>query len=227
MTFAFILSGIFICWAMYFYFSYSFAESEEHYARAYFIKQVCDLNPEAKISQDEIIAKEFHKDFMSILNGSENCEPKTHELTDLETEKKSKFIRILYRVAIADDGIKDDEWDLIDNIADNIGIPAHVKLHIQKYYEPVRRGAAYEKQKEQEQKSTPFSHKSMVQSALDTLGVSSDATIEEIEKTYRQLALLYHPDLPKNAHRKEECEEKMKAINIAYEEILNMMKTNS
>ncbi|MBF0343821.1 MAG: molecular chaperone DnaJ [Nitrospirae bacterium] len=47
----------------------------------------------------------------------------------------------------------------------------------------------------------------------ETLGVSRNATPEEIKKAYRQLALKYHPD--RNAGEKE-SEEKFKEINEAY-----------
>ncbi|MBW2085044.1 MAG: J domain-containing protein, partial [Deltaproteobacteria bacterium] len=46
-----------------------------------------------------------------------------------------------------------------------------------------------------------------------TLGVSRQATPEEIKKTYRRLAIKYHPD--KNKDNKE-AEEKFKGINEAY-----------
>jgi len=48
----------------------------------------------------------------------------------------------------------------------------------------------------------------------ETLGVNKNASIEEIKKAYRQLALKYHPD--RNASNKE-AEEKFKEINEAYQ----------
>lgn len=47
----------------------------------------------------------------------------------------------------------------------------------------------------------------------EILGVSRNATVEEIKKAYRSLALKYHPDVAEN---KEEAEAKMKEINEAY-----------
>ncbi|MDA8168705.1 MAG: molecular chaperone DnaJ [Nitrospiraceae bacterium] len=47
----------------------------------------------------------------------------------------------------------------------------------------------------------------------ETLGVSKDATQEEIKKAYRQLALKFHPD---RNHGNKEAEEKFKEINEAY-----------
>ena len=46
-----------------------------------------------------------------------------------------------------------------------------------------------------------------------TLGVSPDATEDEIRKAYKKLAIKWHPDKNQN---KEEAEEKFKAISEAY-----------
>jgi DnaJ-class molecular chaperone len=51
-----------------------------------------------------------------------------------------------------------------------------------------------------------------------TLGVSEDATVEEIKKTYRKLAFQYHPD------RNPGNEEMMKEINEAYAVLSDIRK---
>ena len=53
----------------------------------------------------------------------------------------------------------------------------------------------------------------MSKSLYDTLGVSQDASPEEIKKSYRRLARKYHPDINKDA----QAEDKFKEINAAYE----------
>lgn len=52
----------------------------------------------------------------------------------------------------------------------------------------------------------------------EVLGVSRNATEDEIKSAYRKLAKKYHPDL--NPGDKE-CEQKMNEINAAYEQIKN------
>ena len=52
-----------------------------------------------------------------------------------------------------------------------------------------------------------------------TLGVSRDATDEEIKKAYRELAKKYHPDNYRESQLADLAAEKMKAINEAYDTI--------
>lgn len=55
--------------------------------------------------------------------------------------------------------------------------------------------------------------RALSKSLYDTLGISPNASADEIKKAYRKLARKYHPDICKEP----ECEEKFKEINAAYE----------
>ena len=56
----------------------------------------------------------------------------------------------------------------------------------------------------------------MPENYYNVLGISNNASIDEIKKAYRKLAMKYHPDLNPSA----EAENKMKKINEAYEQIM-------
>ena len=60
----------------------------------------------------------------------------------------------------------------------------------------------------------------MSKSLYETLGVSENATSQEIKKAYRKLAKKYHPDICKESS----CEEKFKEINAAYEVLSDEQK---
>ena len=52
------------------------------------------------------------------------------------------------------------------------------------------------------------------------LGVSRDASDEEIKKAYRKLSRKYHPDANINNPNKDQAEEKFKEIQQAYDQIM-------
>lgn len=59
------------------------------------------------------------------------------------------------------------------------------------------------------------------------LGVSPDASDEEVKKAYRELARKYHPDNYQNNPLADLAEEKMKEINEAYNAITRMRSGGS
>jgi len=64
----------------------------------------------------------------------------------------------------------------------------------------------------------------MTQNYYDVLGVSKDATKEQISKAYKKLAGKWHPD--KNQNNKEEAEKKFTEISKAYNVLNNEEKRN-
>lgn len=61
----------------------------------------------------------------------------------------------------------------------------------------------------------------------EVLGVSKNASDEEIKNAYRALARKYHPDNYADNPLSDLAGEKMKEINEAYDEIVNMRKGSS
>lgn len=59
------------------------------------------------------------------------------------------------------------------------------------------------------------------------LGISRDATDEEIKKAYRDMSRKYHPDANVNNPNKDKAEEMFKLVQQAYDQIMNEKKYGS
>lgn len=57
------------------------------------------------------------------------------------------------------------------------------------------------------------------------LGISPQATDDEVKSAYRKLSQQYHPDHQKDSVMEDIANQKMVEINAAYDEIMNMRRT--
>ena len=56
------------------------------------------------------------------------------------------------------------------------------------------------------------------------LGISRDATDDEVKKAYREKSRKYHPDANVNNPNKDKAEEMFKLVQQAYDQIMNERK---
>ena len=67
----------------------------------------------------------------------------------------------------------------------------------------------------------------MTNNPYDVLGVTENATLEEIKNAYRTLVRKYHPDNFSDSSLAASAAEKMKKINIAYDEIIVQRRSST
>lgn len=93
-------------------------------------------------------------------------------------------------------------------------------LRLKKYHEDKQ------KQSKESQSKTTYYSRNELDDALETLGLKSQATWEEVRKRYRSLAKTMHPDLFASMGKEEQnsANERFTAINKAYQILENKMK---
>ncbi|QFR42871.1 J domain-containing protein [Sulfurimonas xiamenensis] len=125
-------------------------------------------------------------------------------LNNFDTNLLSAVLDVLFLIAIADGTISAEEELLLLEAETIFGI----------------KGSMYNEFKHQSHKQ----NKTKKEHYLDVLGLDANATQDEIKKTYRRLAMKFHPDRMRHLGEEfiHEAEAKMKEINAAYEYLKNL-----
>ncbi|MBO4332110.1 MAG: DnaJ domain-containing protein [Paludibacteraceae bacterium] len=142
--------------------------------------------------------------------------------------ERRELVHLLFKLAAEDDGIKNDEWHLILQIMSNLKLNKANVVYMQRRYSPLRSesddySSDYSTSGDKGSGSTDSGADSAKNSAYASdyaeLGLTTCATKEDVQQAYHKLAMEYHPDLPKNASRHNECVRKMAAVNVAYKRL--------
>ncbi len=202
---------------------YCFLKEESYYVKV--IYKICNLNPEARESQINMIKKWYKFDDESVVNFIDNgFKMSDYQLYDghfvlKEISQKKKFVDRMFQLAFVMDGIHNDEWNLLMNIMKQLNFNDNYIDYFQKRYGPLR--TEFDDDDSRNASSTREIPVSQLKAYFAILGLEEGASDVEIKRAYHNLALQHHPDLPKNANRVSECEELMARINEAYEKIRN------
>ena len=220
--------------------------SEEQASRRYFsimenpiieelyplVQKVCQLNPNARSEQKKQINGWFTSEgyeHFGVMNDKKFDFNMTYRDADFDLaiqilNKKSMsyrqfFVDKLFKLAVVDDGIHNDEWNLLMDIMKQLKFNKNYFDFFIKRYGPLR--TEFDDDDPRNASTTQEIPVSQLKAYYAILGLEEGASDVEIKRAYHNLALQHHPDLPKNAGRVRECETMMARINEAYEKIRN------
>ena len=186
-----------------------------------YIRRFCNLNEEGRKEQETFLSGYLSEDeiifvYRQIYSDSLMPELNKYWRKRPLSEKKS-LLDLLFKLAIVQDGIRNDEWNLLMSIMMQWGFNKNYIEFYKDRYSPLR--TEFDESEYRRSVSTEDHSVSYLKPYFEILGLDENATDEEIKRAYHNLALLHHPDLPKNAARIEECETLMAKLNEAYEKI--------
>ena len=192
-----------------------------------FIREICKLNKGAKEVQEAILSDFLSKEEVEIifddfrkLGSLENAILCWRERS---LPDRLSFMRFLFKLAILQDGIHNDEWNMLMNLI--------WQLRFNKFYcEDFRyryfslRTEFYDYERKsststEDNSASTNNSSSSLKPYFTLLGLEETASDDEIKRAYHKLALQHHPDMQKNADRIKECEAMMAKINEAYKKL--------
>lgn len=194
------------------------------------VRKICDFNPEARHQQEQIINGWYKNPiydfwdtsdaFLYYLSTESSIRSSIRNLLRHEMSERKAFVSKLFQLAIAEDGIHLDEWHYLIDLMERLKFNwVSINFFKNRYYS-LRTEFDEEERKKFAEEAAPSV--SQINSYYAVLGLNEGATDDEIKKAYHALALVHHPDLPKNAERIQECEEMMAKINEAYNKIIKI-----
>lgn len=138
--------------------------------------------------------------------------------------EKIQLMNILCSVACRDTMLTNSEFETLREIGMRIKLPYKTLLSILELNNYITEEEAKQKKRNREQKeeATEWS----LNKAYTILELDSDASVKEIKKAYRKLAMLHHPDrlIGMGEEAIESAKRKFQKIQDAYELIKNAKK---
>lgn len=192
-----------------------------------FIREICKLNKGAKEAQKAILSDFLSKKEVEIifddfrkLGSLENAILCWRERS---LPDRLSFMRFLFKLAILQDGIHNDEWNMLMNLICQLRFSNYYREDFRYTYFSLRTEFYdYERKSStstEDNSASTNNRTSSLKPYFTLLGLGETASDEEIKRAYHNLALQHHPDMPKNADRIKECEAMMAKINEAYEKL--------
>ena len=185
------------------------------------LHQLSKLNVSDRDEQEIFLSERFNEDEIQQIFEMDDSDSQFEETINYWREKdlseKKSLMELLFKFSIVEDGIHNDEWKLLMQIMTQFKFNKNYFDYFKRRYSSLR--TEFDDYERKSTSSLGEYSTASLEPYYAVLGVEKDASIEEIKRAYHELAMQHHPDLPKNADRKEECEAKMMEINEAYEKV--------
>lgn len=192
-----------------------------------FIRELCKLNKGAREEQKTILSDVLGEEEIEIIFDD------FRKLGSLEDavlywlkrsgRERLSFMHFLFKLAIVQDGIHNDEWNMLMNLTWQLRFSYYYREDFRYRYFSLRTEFYdYERKSStstEDNSASTNNSSSSLKPYFTLLGLEETASDEEIKRAYHNLALQHHPDMPKNADRIKECEAMMAKINEAYEKL--------
>lgn len=193
--------------------------------------QLCRLNKKACGEQVAFLSNLLSEEEIKLVMEGEYSDVQIEEATQHWRGKimneKMFMMNTLFQLSVEVDGIHNDEWKLLMLMMSQFGI-----LDIESFirqYSPLRTEFDNHQYKNNKYKNNKYKYKNTTAQDRESaaklrpyytaLGLTEDASVEEIKRAYHALVQLHHPDKPQNVNRIVECETLMKRFNEAYEHL--------
>lgn len=187
------------------------------------IRQIMQLNPSARASQENILKEIYSDDAIPFLDNPSLDKSMAEAFAYIrkqETGTWKSIFTLFFKLAATEDGIKNDEWKLLQAMMKGVKFTEPWINYFNQRFQSLRTEFdSYSYHTDHQERGAYSNSVSYLKPYYNLLGLSENASPDEVKRAYHQLALQHHPDLPKNANRKEECEAMMARINEAYAKI--------
>ena len=193
-------------------------EKEMEVAKNYFLK-ISDGDEKKTEKKVDLLKSKLEDSDLNAKNIREYC---TQMVQQCNYQQRMELLSALFEIFATDDRIDAYEESFLKEYARRVNIRqvdyerAMIYFsHIYQWYD----GDQYKKRAEEKSQQTKASTSYSRSWALKILGLSENATQEEIKKAYRQAAIQYHPDKHVNAPEEEvaKATEKFREICEAYD----------
>lgn len=188
-----------------------------------YITKFCNLNGDGRKEQETFLSGYLSEDEITLVYRQIYSDSLMIEIDKYWRKRplseKKPLLDLLFKLAIVQDGIRNDEWNLLMNIMMQWGFNKYYIEFYKNRYSPLR--TEFDESEYRSNVSKQDRTVSYLKPFYEILGLEETATDDEIKRAYHNLALQHHPDLPKNVDRVKECETLMAKINEAYEKVRN------